>query len=498
MFKKITAFIIAITIILVNTNNVNAGLLDIGTVITGLNGSFNLADSNEKKRSDLSNWVNQNSTWAGFMFDTALTSNYLTPSLVYSVLPQSVKDTISDSTDESEILNKTIDMILEGQSVSGNDITNNTNVNTFIKNISNQYVNSNVSIVYTFDTSGSNLNAFANINQMNNALKKMREFALSRPDGIWCIQRPNSGNTYLGFVDTRLHPYLVMRNPTSSDSDDLNGTLVNCNLWDGENNSWFTEYDFTYVWNTIDGETDWHDSSYSWASGTTRCCSLFENGSIYSTASGSRPNGVFMTYGKCQAIRYFAYTDSIGVNEILYSPYYYNNSVWNDFSSSSGDYTFNPTNINTVTYGDTTSYITDYYDENQNPPIMPQINNYITQQNEQNVNSGGGSGSGGDSGSDSPSDIFGWLKQLGAVLSSLIKGVGEFLTEIVSGLVSAITDLLESLSGLVTGVLESLTNIFSGLISFLFDGLPDEVKSVLTLGLTVALLITVIKLIRGN
>ena len=69
MFKKITAFIIAITIILVNTNNVNAGLLDIGTVITGLNGSFNLADSNEKKRSDLSNWVNQNSTWAGFMFD---------------------------------------------------------------------------------------------------------------------------------------------------------------------------------------------------------------------------------------------------------------------------------------------------------------------------------------------------------------------------------------------------------------------------------------------
>lgn len=181
-------------------------------------------------------------------------------------------------------------------------------------------------------------------------------------------------------------------------------------------------------------------------------------------------------------------------------PYYYNTNTWNDFSSSSGDYTVDNSNINTVTYGDTVSYIQDSYNETGNYPDNSTVNNWIDNSNQNNHNSGGGSGgddSGGGSGS-GDTNIFDWLKTLGAALGNLIKGVGEFLSEIVAGLVDAVTNLLQAISTLISGVLESLTNIFSGLIEFIYAGLPDDIKNILSLALVVAILITVLKLIRGN
>lgn len=182
--------------------------------------------------------------------------------------------------------------------------------------------------------------------------------------------------------------------------------------------------------------------------------------------------------------------------------YYYNNQVWNNFNSSQGDYTVDNSNVNVVTYGDTVSNIIDSYNTTGYYPDIDTTNSWIETTNNNYIDDSGGGGSGGSGddsgGSGSIGDIFGWLKTLGQALGSLIKGVGEFLSEIISGLVSAITDLLDSISELLTGVLESLTNIFSGLISFIFDGLPEEVTNVLYLALTVAILITVIRLIRGN
>lgn len=180
-------------------------------------------------------------------------------------------------------------------------------------------------------------------------------------------------------------------------------------------------------------------------------------------------------------------------------PYYYNNSVWQNFSSSSGDYTLTNSNYNSVTYGDTVSYINDYHDTNNNYPDNSTVNNWVNTTNNNNNNSGDDSGGGsGGSGSDDSGSIFDWLKTLGKVIGDLISGVGNFLSEIVAGLVDAITNLLDAITTLITGVLESLTNIFSGLIEFIFAGLPDDIRNVLSLALTVAILISVLKLIRGN
>lgn len=495
MFKKITAFIIAITIILVNTNNVNAGLLDIGTVITGLNGSFNLADSNEKKRSDLSNWVNQNSTWAGFMFDTALTSNYLTPSLVYSVLPQSVKDTISDSTDESEILNKTIDMILEGQSVSGNDITNNTNVNTFIKNISNQYVNDNKYYLgYSLDL------------QYYDLPSDINTFVQENDDELVFIKRHYNG--YFVFTDNILNTnnYGFVYNSKGTEVyDTIPYNLNTFNRYPRGNPGYNNPYEdgvTVYFWqNGVFTHVTHRAGNYNTAYENFY---FMERNYTYRATDFDIPdwtnnwNCLCVSYGHVKEIPIYGTKPLLESSERGTMPYYYNNTVWQDFSSSTGDYTFSPTNINTVTYGDTVSYINDYHDTNNNYPDNSTVNNWINNTNEENITNNGGGSGGDDSGSDSPSDIFGWLKQLGAVLGSLIKGVGEFLTEIVTGLVSAINNLLSGISDLIKNITESLPTVFMDFLGTLFSWLPDEWLALFSASIIFMLLWGIIKTIRGS
>lgn len=179
-------------------------------------------------------------------------------------------------------------------------------------------------------------------------------------------------------------------------------------------------------------------------------------------------------------------------------PYYFNNDIKQIFSTSTGGYVYSPSNTNTVTYNDVINYQDQYYDDHSYYPDMSQVNTWIEDSHDNNINNGGGSGngSGDDDGDGDDDSIFDWLKSLGKVLGDLIRGIGNFLSEIIGGLVSAITSLLESLSGLITGTLESLTNIFSGLISFVYSGLPQEVQAVMILALSVSLLITVIELIR--
>ena len=63
-------------------------------------------------------------------------------------------------------------------------------------------------------------------------------------------------------------------------------------------------------------------------------------------------------------------------------PYYINNTVYNNWKNSSGDYTFSNDNSNHVTYGDITNYIDDHHSETGYYPTIPEINVYI--ENQQN------------------------------------------------------------------------------------------------------------------
>lgn len=486
MLKKITAFIIAITIILVNTNNVNAGLLDIGAIASGLNAAFNISDSNEKKRSDISNWINQNSEWAGFLFDYTYGNNVLTPSYIWSCLPQSVKDQISDSSDETEVLNKTIDMILEGQSVSGNDITNNTNVNTFIKNISNQYVNDNKYYLgYSLDLQYYDLPA------------DIITFVQDNDNQLVFIKRVYNG--YFVFTDNTLNTndYGFVYN---SKGTEIYSTLpYNLTTFNG-----YSRGDPGYQNPYADGV-----SVYFWQNGvftkvTHRAgnynyvyawFNFMERNYTYRATDWDFPDWtntwdvVCVSYGHVKEIPIYGTKSLLESSERGTMPYYYNNTVWQDFSQSTGDYTFSPTNINTVTYGDTVTYINDYHDTNNNYPDNSTVNNWINNTNEENItNNGGGSGgddSGGGSGSGTDG-IFDFLSDLGAVLGNLIKNLGQ-----------AITNIIKGISDLVTSIVTDLPTVFFDFIGAIFGWLPDEWVTLLSLSLAAMLIWGIVKVIRG-
>ena len=200
-------------------------------------------------------------------------------------------------------------------------------------------------------------------------------------------------------------------------------------------------------------------------------------------------NCLCVSYGHVKEIPIYGTKPLLESSERGTMPYYYNNTVWQDFSSSTGDYTFSPTNINTVTYGDTVSYINDYHDTNNNYPDNSTVNNWINNTNEENItNNGGGSGgddSGGGSGSGTDG-IFDFLSDLGAVLGNLIKNLGQ-----------AITNIIKGISDLVTSIVTDLPTVFFDFIGAIFGWLPDEWVTLLSLSLAAMLIWGIVKVIRG-
>lgn len=187
-------------------------------------------------------------------------------------------------------------------------------------------------------------------------------------------------------------------------------------------------------------------------------------------------------------------------------PFYYNRNSWHSFTSSSGDYTFSPTNINTVDYGDITEYITEYKDDHNGlPPTLGDININIDNENNNNISGDGGSGDGGsgdggsgDGGSgDGIGDIFGWLKGLGSAIASLIKGIGEFLTEIIAGLTEALTKLIGGISDLIISVTETIPSVYMEFLRACFGWMPDEWVGLFGAAVLVMVLVGIIKIIRG-
>lgn len=214
-------------------------------------------------------------------------------------------------------------------------------------------------------------------------------------------------------------------------------------------------------------------------------------------------------------------------------PYYYNNNVYTDFSSSVGDYTVNTDNRNYVTYGDVTTYIDDHHTETGEYPSIPEINVWIESQpsptplptptpNPDNPSGGGGSGSfvnnnnpsitnnptfnnnpninvtlfpsvsgntvsGNGAGSEGGiGSIFGWLGDLGQVIGDLIKNLGEAIKNIVIGI-----------SDLITSIVTDLPTMFFDFVGAFFGWMPPEWSTLLSLSLAAMLIFGIIKIFRG-
>lgn len=352
--------------------------------------------------------------------------------------------------------------------------------------LGNYFIENNQGYCYTFSL-GELANIVTNVD-MYNAIGRLVNQTDIR-NTIFMYQYINSGH-FIYQLSLKNRPYLYMQ----SSQANINPSLDYLNSKPRENNSWLTQVDIIFKWDPTNLEFIEH-SNVNLNTSTQNYAGIKPNPSLLPPYQYA-----FWFSSMSMQLRWFGYGSTVTASDILYQPYYINEDIWNDFSTSSGDYTFDNSNVNTVTYGDITNYIDSFNQENGYPPSVGDININIENQNNDNISggSGGGSGDGGSGDSDSGSGILGILSRLGSLIGNLIEGIGLFLTGIVEGLVNALTSLLESLSGLITGTLESLTNIFTGLIGFVYGGLPSEIQGVLLLALSVSLLITIIDLIRGR
>lgn len=272
------------------------------------------------------------------------------------------------------------------------------------------------------------------------------------------------------------------------------------------------------------------DTNNGWTDvrGVTGAASLLNNQPYRRQAQGMW--SIFLSSRRNYGIKVYKTLADLKAGSVGYNAYYTNNSVYNDWSSSTGDYTVTTSNYNPVSYGDITNYIDSFNTENGGYPNLPDINNFIenfipegtnptptpnpdnpsggggssnatatannegihiTVNNNHNINFGGSSLSGntvsgnGTGGSGTIGNIFDWLGHLGQVIGNFIKSAGEMIVEVIQGISEA-----------VTGILETIPNIFTPLIEFVFGGLPEEVQHLITLGMTCILLVGVIQMIR--
>ena len=411
-----------------------------------------------------------------------------------------VDPTIDDNSTDKDAA----EWIQNNVSVSGNSVEFSDNMNQFIKNYSNDFVADNT--VYT----GYSLD-LDNFPMTSNEKQDIKTLVRQNQTNYYCFAKIVNGASWLCYVpkystltdkDYQAFYFIGGSNPENN----LFYRLDRCNKY-GEtlqntDQGWLqSEYEINYYKYT-NGQFTYNTNP----GGSGLPCYAGKRKNLTVNDYTLSTYWYFVTVGKTEEIQIYSSSSLASRNSLGQSPYYYNNSTWQDFSSTSGDYIVTDENINTVSYGDTISYIGDQRTENNNQVDNSTVNNWITNTNNDNHStggSGGGSGGGGPGGSGSDDsgggigDIFGWLKTIGTAIASLIKGLGEFLAEIVSGLSDAISSLLEAISSLITNLHSSMSGVFFDIIGELFEWMPTEWQDLMTYAFTIMILVAVIKFIRG-
>lgn len=359
------------------------------------------------------------------------------------------------------------DFFVNNTSVSGNNVIQDNDINTFVKSYANDYINSNsIRLVYSYD-----IKQVGNVTNMGAGYSELCSLLQQKQDNYYCVWY---NNRIVFFPKENVVCYHHTTNTNTAEFVVYSDNEKTPITWQANDN---------YVWNG----TNWVASQA--ITGQIGSYVTFEYNTSPSTGM-STSFQYLITYDQIESLLFYPSVNDVGTNDNL-SPYYYNREVWQDFSTSSGDYTFTPTNINTVTYGDISDYVDNSYTDNSYYPDMSQINNWIENTNTDNItNNGGGSGGengGDDSGSGTSGDgIFDFLSDLGGVLGNLIKNLGQAITNIIKG----VADLVES-------IVTDLPTVFFDFIGAIFGWLPDEWVMLLSLSLACMLIWGIVKVIRG-
>lgn len=453
-------------------------LESLGTVYSAVEAS----NSAESKRQAVSNWIHKNSEAVGFIFDA--TSVTLPPALWY-LLPESVQNELGENASDDDIVDACRTFILNNQTVSDNSVTDSSLLKDGIVNFINNYVDENRR--YCYSLSLRECSSLLNANQYLLA-QELMSGDMSGSDSsivnsVWMLQVPSSGYTYLAQISLNDYPYFTFKNGFSNAQITETG-LMYVIPFDGFTGSAITNYSNCYKW--INNEWQQQESAY-FNTNTSRAVKLEPS----STRGSNRV--IFINLQSTQ-YRLLPF-GSASAEDVLYQPYYFNNDVYTDFSTSSGDYVIDSSSVNTVSYGDTISYIDSFNTENGYPPTTVQVNLNIERENTENKtpSSGGdnggdnGGGSGGDNGGGSSgSNIFDFLSDIGAVLGNLIKNLGNVLTELISGVAE-----------IITGLFEAIPTIFGDFLGALLGWLPEEIRALIILGITAMIIVGIIKVIRG-
>lgn len=422
-------------------------------------------------------------------------------------------------------------------SINGDgNIVLNDNAKAFINYSINDFVDNNPAYIYTYNNENC-------VSYFSNTLMYVKTVNLVRTlqDQYYClcVLRDDSNGPWMWCIGKNKYPYLC----AVANNFYRPPYMIKCQLFDGLTREDISEADKYYHWdkNTKDYvELSASENRINYYPYMTLDPSLGFN---LMTNDTGWTRGTMFTVGGSTPIRYFRSVSDINAESVLYQSYYYNNSVYNNWNNSIGDYTVTNDNSNKTSYGDITSYIDSYNTENGYPPnpstieihihnennpvptptptpdnpsggggnnggtVSGNTNNggsasasatannsgvNVTVNNNHNINlnvpglSGNSSGSGTVSGNGNGSGgIFDWISDIGCVIGEFIKNVGSLIADVINGITETITTILAD-----------IPNIISVLVEFVYGGLPDELKAIVTLGITTVIFVGVIKMMR--
>lgn len=290
-------------------------------------------------------------------------------------------------------------------------------------------------------------------------------------------------------------------------------------------------------WQTISGRIFDYDSvnKYYYDTGNTE----WANPYMQKTQAGKAWNEYYwygarmcFTFGGVHRYLVYKTLSSLQSSNVGEAPYYYNNTVNTNYNNTTGDFTVTTDNSNHATYSGVIEYNQQYYDDHSYYPTIENIENYIenvssptptptptptltpdnpsgggnasasatannsgvnvTVNNNHNISfnvpglSGNGIGNGTVSGNGTGTGgIFDWISDIGGVIGEFIKNVGSLIADVIKGITETITTILAD-----------IPNIISVLVEFVYGGLPDELKAIVTLGITTVIFVGVIKMMR--
>ena len=384
-----------------------------------------------------------------------------------------------------------------------------------------------------------------------------------------------------------VYSYDIMQSATNFNSDGLYNAAKNwCETYGSDYASFISGYKDinTYMYRADLGEigfvlnrtqngyvqcraykrSNWNE----WGAGGTRPMWHYENGSFVSagnnytsssltfnlTETGVMPDTeCCISYGGVYVYKIYKTLNDLKAEQLGVSGYYINNTVYNNYKNTSGDYTVNTDNSNHATYSDVQTYIDDHHTETGNYPTPTQIEVYIenvpaptpeptptptptpdnpsgggsgssstvsggnasatatsqggqggsasanneginiTINNNHNINLGGGSGLSGNTVSGNGSGSSGGIGGIFDFLSQ----IGDFLGSLIKNIGNVLADIVTGIGSVVSSLLEVIPTVFNDFLGGVLGWLPPELRALVTLSISAMIIVGLIKLFRG-